>query len=200
MRRKHPIIWLLLAVLLVLSVHAGVAEGDAPVGGLFSWAQSAATQEAEQMLSLMERHGLTELYQYFSRDTSAAEIESFLTLAAQRGVRVYLLAGSADWARESEGNSLRRVIRRAARWNEGLPEGVGFAGVMADVEPYLLDEWEDARREALMQIYVQGFEAAHRYAVGQELELLACIPFFMTRAAAWRRLRAWPTRAAMGWR
>ena len=187
MRRKHLKKWLLMAALLMLLPCTGAADSAVPVGGLFSWDQSAATQEAEQMISLMERYGLTELYQYFSRKASDEEVESFLTLAAQRGIRVYLLAGSAEWARESKGNSLRKVIRQAARWNEALPEGVGFAGVMADVEPYLLDEWQDDRRAALMQIYVQGFDSAYEYAVERELELLACIPFFMIRAAAKRR-------------
>ena len=178
MRREPLKKWLLMAVLFMLLSCAGAADSAVPVVGLFSWEQSAAAQEAEQVISLMERHGLTELYQYFSREASDEEVEDFLTLAARRGIRVYLLAGSAEWALESEGDSLCGVIRRAARWNDGLPEGVGFAGVMADVEPYLLDEWQDDRREALMRSYAQGLDAAHGYAAGQDLELLVCVPFF----------------------
>lgn len=175
---RHLNKWFLMVVLLMLLPYAGAESSTVPVGGLFSWEQSAATQDAEQMILLMKRYGLTELYQYFSHKTPKKEIESFLTMAAQRGIRVYLLAGSADWARESKGNSLRKVIRQAARWNEELPEEARFAGVMADVEPYLLEEWQTDQRDALMQIYVQSFDAAHKYAAEEDLELLACIPFF----------------------
>ena len=49
---------------------------------------------------------------------------------------------------------------------------------MADVEPYLLDEWQDDRRESLMRSYAASLDAAHSYAAGKGLELLVCIPFF----------------------
>lgn len=178
MRKGHWKRLFLLITLFVVLPGSVFADSAFSVGGLFSWDQPKDIQEAEQMFSLMERHGLTELYQYFSLKTSDEEVEDFLALAALRGIRVYLLAGSAEWALESKGNSLRKVIRKAADWNEGLPEDAGFAGVMADVEPYLLDEWKDARREALMQTYVQGFAFAYSYSGKKGLELLACIPFF----------------------
>ena len=148
-------------------------------GGLFSWSRATVQDEPQQLLTVMRQYGLTELYQTFSSHSDPAQLEPFLTQAAEQGVAVYVLVGEPEWGREADGASLRQVITRVAAWNEALPEGSRFAGVMADIEPYLLEEWSDSdARRLLMQRYVQGTCAAYAQAQDAGLELLVCIPYF----------------------
>ena len=172
--------WMAAACVLLLWLGCCPAAADPgeAVGGLFSWEQEAALDEAEELFSLMERYGLSELYQSFPAKAPIGKLTDFLEQARQRGIRVYLLDGNAQWAREAKGSSLRKAIKRVAKWNERMPEGVGFSGIMADVEPYLLKEWDDERRDALMQTYARGMCAAYQRAQEQGLEMLVCIPFF----------------------
>lgn len=174
--------WAGMAAACVLLLLAGccpaLAEAAEAVGGLFSWEQESALDEPEALFALMERYGLSELYQSFAAKAPIGELTDFLTQARECGIRVYLLDGNAQWAREVKGSSLRKAIKRVTKWNERMPEGVGFAGGMADVEPYLLKEWDDGRRDELMQTYIKGMCAAYEKARDEGLELLACIPFF----------------------
>ena len=125
-------------------------------GGLFSWSRATVQDEPQQLLTVMRQYGLTELYQTFSSHSDPAQLEPFLTQAAEQGVAVYVLVGEPEWGREADGASLRQVITRVAAWNEALPEGSRFAGVMADIEPYLLEEWSDSdARRLLMQRYLR---------------------------------------------
>lgn len=170
---------LLAALVLVLAVFWLLRRKTVYSGGLFNWNFSAVQAEPEALLALMAQHGLTELYQTVPAGAKAEELEGFLSQASQQGVRVYVLAGEPEWGREADGDSLRTVLARVSRWNRALPEGSRFAGVLSDIEPYLLREWQEASgRAPLMDSFVKGYRAAFAQARQDQLELLACIPYF----------------------
>lgn len=151
--------------------------------GLFSWSDKVVTDQEQwpELLYCMERTGVTSLYQSFSQESlDSGEAESFIRRMRAAGEAVYMLMGDAEWAYEPEGESLLREIQRAVHYNESCQEEGRIAGVMVDVEPYLLDEWDgsDREREELMESYLSGMENAYQYAASKGLFFWACIPTF----------------------
>ena len=136
-------------------------------GGLFIWHEEALhTEGKREVLDLMVELGLTEAYLYVPEDTRTGRVGKVLASAERRGIDVYLLAGSASWGLDPSGEQLIEQVRRAARYE-------GVRGLVADVEPHLLDGW-DTDRVALLQTYAQAMARAREAAqVGIEAQLCA---------------------------
>ena len=170
------IVILLAATAAASAVMAIRVWKNARSGGLFSWNRSVMYSSGiDELLDTMEQYGLTELYQNVPSDCDTAIIEELIMKCSDKGIRVYLLAGEPEWALEQEGSSLIRVINRAADWNRAMPEGLRIAGVMSDIEPHILKDQDSAR---LMECFADGYAAAMAEAGKQELELIACIPYY----------------------
>lgn len=151
--------------------------------GLFVWSNEVVTDQEQwpELLYCMEQTGVTSLYQSFSQESlDSGEAESFICKMRAAGGLVYMLMGDAKWAYEPEGESLLGEIQKAVHYNESCKEAGRIAGVMVDVEPYLLDEWdgEGKEREELMESYLSGMKNAYRYAASNGLFFWACIPTF----------------------
>ena len=149
--------------------------------GMFSWhAEAIADAQAQDLDACMDKAGVTEIYQHFSNSTSEEEIVSFVERMSKRNVAVYALIGEAEWAYEKERSQLLAQLKWISQYNEGQKKSARIQGVMVDVEPYILKEWDegDEERDALMKGYVGGMEQAYGYASDQKLELLVCIPTF----------------------
>jgi hypothetical protein len=93
---------------------------------------------AEVDLHFAQSHNVNQLYYYVNTAADAAAISSFIEKANNRGIEVYALQGEPEWAEESE---------KALEWLSGIKQyneqsAFPFAGVVFDIEPYLLPKWE----------------------------------------------------------
>lgn len=174
---------------LVLTVTAFSAWGkqrqgeERPTGfGMFSWKEEAmGDEEAKALSECTDSAFVTEIYQYFSEESLTSGMgASFVGRMEERGMAVYALMGEAAWAYEKDGASLIEKIRQVAEFNVQQGDEGKIQGVMVDVEPYLLEEWDEGSKERsrLMEDYLQGMECAYVYAAGNNLKFLVCIPVF----------------------
>lgn len=172
-----------IAGLLFLAVSAcfRLMHRTGPIEGIFSWTEEAwAEEEREHFLSIASEAGAGEIYQEFSDEALAAgQPEGFIRDLAAEGIQVYLLCGSPEWGYERDGASLCGKIRTVAAYNQSHSGGK-IQGIMADVEPYLLPEWESGgqSRVKLMETWLEGMKTAYQQAKEQELALIVCIPNF----------------------
>lgn len=144
---------------------------------IFSWDGAYMELSQESRLSqAMAVLGCGAIYQEIPEDAGEMMVLDFLERRHEQGQDVYYLAGASSWAIEADGASMVRQVKRAAKWNKKAGKK-GFAGVVLDVEPYLLDEW-DEEREAVMSLYVKNCEKAYREASENGLALILCIPNF----------------------
>ena len=166
--------WTLAAIcLLVMFNGCTVRETKA---GLFSWKKDAV-ESWEMLLSDAKSLEITEVYQNISDSLESDTVKSFLNEAAKQQVNVYLLAGEAEWALEEERDELIEEIDRLAVLNTLVEEEAQIKGIMLDVEPYLLEEWEEDSDE-IMQSYVENMRCAYTYAREQGITMVLCIPYF----------------------
>lgn len=61
----------------------------------------------------------------------------------ETGIEVLALMGKAEWAYERDAGTLIEEMRYVAEYNERHRDRGRIQGVMVDVEPYLLDEWDE---------------------------------------------------------
>lgn len=150
--------------------------------GMFSWNEETVRQETEESLHrCMERAGVTEVYQQFDfQGTDTSETAALVKTLKKGGASVYALMGEPEWARERHADRLIEKIHDVVAYNEKRGRDDRIFGIMVDVEPYLLDEWDagsDAR-QALMEDYLRGMEYAFAYARKNKLKFIVCIPNF----------------------
>lgn len=150
--------------------------------GLFSWNDAVLAEEERETLSAcIEQANISEIYQQFSENSLASgEAAAFITGLKEENIPVYALVGESEWAYDLDGESLIEALKPIADYNAAQPENARLSGIMVDVEPYLLEEWDEGRstRAELMEGYLSCMESAYAYASEHELEFWACIPTF----------------------
>lgn len=169
--------------LLILLLLAAVLQSDMdsrPAGGngLFCWEKEVLNDRAQRdtLWHAMEQYDLHELYQYIPADLPPKSLSSFFAEAEEHRIKVYLLTGDPAWARDGTGEALVDAVRQAASVRRQTG-GDALKGVMMDVEPHLLPEWEKDSGK-LMDSYVSAMKAARKQAEEDDLFLYACIPYY----------------------
>jgi len=184
---------LLLAGPACVSVNVRPADGEA---GLFSWNAETVNETDGMIFSFMKQEGLNVLYQNFSGKNSRQEqMAAFLEKAMQEDIKVYHLTGDPSWGTDPEGKKLcgavedaaaynRRTERKFRAWRQAdgkkwdtVPR---LAGIVLDVEPYTLTEW-DRDPDGTMRSFVSGMKEAYALAQKYDLELIVCIPWYYDR-------------------
>lgn len=181
MRRRAVLLCVCAAAVLACALLALRPRPSARSLGLFCWDDATLEAERSTLEACVRQAGVTEVYQAFPESwLSSGRAGLFVRQMRRSGVTVYALAGAAQWARDPEGAELIRELEAVAAYNAGQKEANRITGVMADVEPYLLEEWDagGAERDALMDAYLSGMRAAYACAVRNGLELWVCVPTF----------------------
>ncbi len=152
--------------------------------GCFSWSEEIIEEEENEALSgCISQAGISVLYQDFSKESLTLEdkrVEQFVARMGKQKVKVYALIGKAEWAYDKEGKELVEYLQCLVEYNQRNGDEKRIQGVMVDVEPYLLEEWDEGEqaREKLMEDYVSGIERAYIYALQNQLKFWVCIPTF----------------------
>ncbi len=141
---------------------------------VFSWQKNHSTDETlrDEMFEVLAGIGANEVYQ--NLDDEAAS--SFIRQAYDRGIDVYLLSGQPEWGLDREAGRMRREVRRAARLREESG-GLGPAGLVLDVEPYLTSSYERNPQRA-MDRFAEAMRNTYAYAQSKGVPLIICIPYF----------------------
>lgn len=187
---------LLYAVLLLSTpVYTLESAGQPPpkdIAGLFSWSAETVNKTDGELFKLMKQEGLNVLFQNISTKNSRQEQMSvFAESAMEEGITVYYLTGDASWGLDSDGERLCEAVEEAAAYNrrikrkflerrekdgkawEEIPQ---LAGIVLDVEPYTLKEW-DKNPGKVMDSFVSGMKEAYALAQDYGLEVIVCIPW-----------------------
>lgn len=198
-----------LAVLLALAAGAGAwtpAPAPASVAtpaatpaprAVWTWeaptgAMLASPQVADEALAFLRarRIGIVYLYAdaFAGRNLIVQQphrYRDFIRAAHANGIQVYALLGS--WYLHTERYVLPQhqrkavaMLRRVLDYNAAAAPGERFDGVNYDIEPHLLDAWEDATRPRLLRGFLDMTAAmmAAKRASGQALPIGPAMPFW----------------------
>ena len=181
---KKRTIWLTVALLCVVAISAYFMWGRSHEEitmpySVFRW-DGVVTQgeERENFYQLLEKGRIGELYQFLSQqELQEEDTRDYLTALGERNIAVYALAGEPEWGLDSSADAIVEQLDAVDKANQALPTDCRIKGLMVDVEPYLLDEWEEDR-ENLMRTFADCIVTAYQHAKGLGLEFLVCIPTY----------------------
>lgn len=179
--RKSICMLVCAAVLGGLLPGCGVREEQMAIckTAMFSWEDEYLLPEQEDsLIRVRDTLGCDAVYQQFSGEEESELVLDYLQRRKDAGQDIYYLAGASEWGIESDGESMLAVVDTAVGWNE-LSEG-GLTGIVWDVEPYTLDEW-DENPEEVMDRLVENCVLAYQKAKENGLSVIACIPNFYDR-------------------
>lgn len=187
-------------LVLAASLLAGAACAQAPAQAsraVWTWEESSyamldSPQAAAEALAFLQRKKIDIVYLYADafdgRNTVARQqalLHAFIRTAHARGIRVYALLGS--WYLHTERYVLPRhhrkavaMVQRVLDYNAAAAPDARFDGVNYDIEPHLLDAWEDATRPRLLRGFLDMSAAmmeAKRKS-GQALPIGPAMPFW----------------------
>ena len=192
-RARRFLALLCAALLLGTSVCASGAAGQPGTSAaLFSWSAETVNKTDGELFKLMKQQGLNVLYQNISTQNSRQEQMSvFAESAMNEGITVYYLTGDASWGLDPDGDRLCEAVKDAAAYNRRIKrkflerrEADGkpwttvpqLAGIVFDVEPYTLKEW-DRDPQKVMDSFVSGMQEAYALARDYGLRVIVCIPW-----------------------
>lgn len=144
---------------------------------LFSWKEDTLGEQQENLFQIMDSKNVSVLYQAFPGGLKQSVLNTFFDNAQKHDIEIYYLTGDPKWSLDETGMDLCRKVGDAAEINRCLPEGRGLKGIIFDVEPYLLDNWEDDNKD-IMQSFVSGMRAAYTSAARHGLRVIVCIPYY----------------------
>lgn len=154
-----------------------IQADSAPPCGLFCWQNTVMQPDQSGPLwDCMAQQNLTELYLAIPPQADAAQTAAFLQQARENGISVYLLVGDPSWGLDSQGTELCAAVSRVVQWKQALGEDAPV-GIMADVEPYLTDAWQEDP-QAVMRSYLDGIRLAYNAAESAGVRLDLCIPCY----------------------
>lgn len=145
---------------------------------LFSWKKDQVLQGSSELFKTMEILKINTLYQRFSSGLEKEDIERFLSKAQELDIKVSFLDGEPEWALEKNASHMIAAIDRVNEINEGLNEDEKIKSIIFDIEPYLLEEWNDESRKEIMDDFVTAAKVMYKRAKESDLEIILCIPYF----------------------
>ncbi|MNM66010.1 hypothetical protein D3C81_774770 [compost metagenome] len=110
----------------------------------------------------------------------------FITRMHAKRMKVYALLGSAylnteNYVLPSHRAQAEAMFRRVVEYNATAPENARFDGVNLDIEPHILDQWNDDTREGLLAGFLDMSDALMRIKRehGATLAVGPAIPFWL---------------------
>ncbi len=135
---------------------------------LFSWNwESTTPEERDELVSTMNKHDIGTLYQWLSSSATDEQYTEFTDFMTEQELEVYALIGDPSWAKSKNLDYMIDTIDRAATIG-------GIQGIVIDVEPYVLDEYDEDNRD-LMEQFAENMNTAYLHAKELGFEVVICI-------------------------
>ena len=143
---------------------------------IFSWDKLSVLEAKENLFDVMEKYEIKTVYQSFSSELPKNKISKFLESCSEYNYQVYYLCGDPEDVLDQDAEKMIENIDDAAAIKEYDNNDV-LKGILFDVEPYLLDEWE-IQPDKIIQQFADNLQIAYKKAKENKLEMIVCIPYY----------------------
>lgn len=186
-----------LCLLFVLCALPAAAMGKAS-RAIWTWeAESYAMVEdpavAEEAVAYLKSQDIDTVYLYADAYRGRNLVveqprlyQAFIERLHRQHMKVYALLGSAylnteNYVLPSHRAEAEAMFRRVVAYNAAAPQAARFDGVNLDIEPHILDEWNDGTRERLLAGFLDMSDALMRIKreYGATLMVGPAIPFWL---------------------
>lgn len=186
------------ALAFLLLAAAGQASAAPAPRAVWIWEKESYaivedTAAASAAIDFLSSKNINTLYLYADayggRNLIAGRPDLYRALIRRlhaRGMRAYALLGSAylhteEYVKPERRKDALAMFRRVLDYNARSARQARFDGVNLDIEPHILDEWNDATRERLLLDFLDLGRALMRAkrAAGADLAVGPAMPFWL---------------------
>lgn len=174
---RYDLIKLFIIVILIVGAWFYItADPKESNFAIFSWDKETVINDGDLTYDFLQQYDIARLFQSFSSDLSSEEIQVFRQ-AIGEDIAVYQLIGTPEWARAEGRERLLEEAERVVDLNQQLPANQQVKGLVVDVEPYVLDDfdWDD---ETLQLSFMANMKELYDYVRAHDLEMITVIPYF----------------------
>jgi hypothetical protein len=129
------------------------------VNGTWLWNPKLIRNMDDPMLDFLSEANGNALFLQIDQALPIETYRPFMAKAAERGIQIYALDGSPDWAEPQGIAKFDALFSWVRHFNESMPSDQQFAGFHLDIEPYALDGWNQDRVRL-----VEGFQRVLHHA------------------------------------
>ncbi len=149
------------------------------------WDTTTLTKDKDNMLAFAEEQGVNVIFLHIDRKSKDFEpYRAFVEEAHELGIEVEALGGDPTWGL----TGYRQEIDSFIGWMENYQSAVGdqaeFDGIHMDIEPYLLEEWEEDRDDVVRQWMENVAYLADRMKRDASLRVSADVPYWIHKIPA----------------
>ncbi|GAB6989992.1 hypothetical protein [Paenibacillus pini] len=170
----------LIAILLTLtaSLLMGFSSpSQQPVKATWVWQTELIEDGGEQLLHFATEQRVNLIYVQINRDLPYEAYEPFIKNAHAAGVAVHALGGDPGWALKVHRERLLGLVNWVQNYNNSAASKSKFDGIHLDIEPYVLDQWEEDPNRILSS-WIDNMQAYLSAASSSGLELGIDLPFW----------------------
>ncbi|MEK3734908.1 hypothetical protein MKX64_21075 [Paenibacillus sp. FSL M8-0334] len=139
--KKRQMLIVLLTALLLAGFQAP-AHGEATgVRATWVWQTEFIADRGEQLIAFAKDEGINLIYLQIQRQLPKPMYEHFIQQAHENGIAVHALGGDPRWALAEYRNDMLDFADWVTSYNREA--AARFDGIHLDIEPYVLDQWED---------------------------------------------------------
>jgi len=158
------------------------------------WDTTTLTKDKTNMLAFAEDQGVNVIFLHIDRKSADFEpYRAFVEEAHGRGIEVEALGGDPTWGLTDYRQEIEAFLGWMEDYQSAAGEQAAFDGIHVDIEPYLLEEWEQVREDIVRQ-WMENVEVLVDWArQDASLRISADLPFWIHQIPARHResLGAW---------
>ncbi|WP_163538428.1 hypothetical protein [Gracilibacillus sp. YIM 98692] len=114
------------------------------------WDRTAVSETPDETINFLVQHHVDNLYLHFN-PLIKESYPYFIQKATENGMKVHALMGAPQWGLEANIPDGKHRMDLVREYNENAPADGKFIGIHFDIEPHVLDEWDQDRADAVQQ-------------------------------------------------
>ncbi|WP_345240787.1 hypothetical protein [Pontibacillus salipaludis] len=126
-------------------------EAHESVRGTYIWEAERLIQEGDDILAFAKEQDINFIYARLDLREPYSSYSGFVQKAREAGIEVHAMGGHPTWAKESERFRIKKLIDYVKAYNQQVSASSKFQGIHLDIEPYVLDEWDQDKENLLSQ-------------------------------------------------
>ena len=139
---------------------------------LYSWDFDDLLNENDRFDEVIDELDINTLYQTFSKDYLMGNDSKIIKKLHKKDMLVYHLTGEREWGIGDDMSYIYNQIDLVYNFNKNNDNKID--GIAFDIEPYILDEWNDDS----LGIYVDKMKKAYKYANNLDVYFILVIPYW----------------------
>lgn len=173
MKQKRIFIGFFVLTLLIISICFYLFSNNKERVILYSWDfGDVSLEKKDNLYYVINKLNIDTLYQTFSSDYLNGNDSTFIDEVHNKNILVYHLTGEREWGLGDDMQYIYNEIDMVYNFNKNNNDKID--GIAFDIEPYILDEWEDSS----LEVYVSKMKKAYKYACNKGVYFILVIPYW----------------------